>query len=79
VAPTPLHHRSHPLFSFSFLTKQGVVPIVVSWFTSPLMAFLSAALLFGFIKYAILRRTRSFLLGLYITPFLVLLAVTVRV
>lgn len=52
--------------SFPFL--EGVSVIVISWFTSPLLAGLGGATLFLFTRHAVLRRKNSFTLSLWMLP-----------
>ncbi|PSC75765.1 sodium phosphate symporter [Micractinium conductrix] len=52
--------------SFPFL--DGVSVIVISWFTSPLLAGLAGAGLFLFTRHAVLRRKNSYTLSLYMLP-----------
>jgi sodium-dependent phosphate transporter len=47
----------------TFPYSKGLVPVVCSWFVSPLSAGLSAALLFFFNRLVILRRQNSTNMG----------------
>jgi sodium-dependent phosphate transporter len=52
--------------SFPFL--EGVSVIVISWFTSPLLAGIGGAGLFLFTRHAVLRRQNSYKLSLWMLP-----------
>ncbi|GIL86085.1 hypothetical protein Vretimale_13891 [Volvox reticuliferus] len=62
-----------------FPYMRGMVPIVVSWFISPLMSGLATAMLFFIVRTAILRRERSLELAFWALPVLVLLTVFINV
>jgi sodium-dependent phosphate transporter len=51
------------------------VPIIVSWFFSPLLTAFSSAMLFFIIGTLVLRRANSFALSLWLLPFFVILTV----
>lgn len=59
--------------SFPFLS--GVSVIVISWFTSPILAGLGGAILFLFTRHAVLRRQNSYKLSLFMLPLFTLLTV----
>lgn len=58
---------------------KGVVPIIVSWFTSPILAGLIAALLFAFVRKFILRHIYSYERSLAFFPFFVGLTTMVNI
>ncbi|GLI68407.1 hypothetical protein VaNZ11_012794, partial [Volvox africanus] len=62
-----------------FPYMKGMVPIVVSWFVSPLISGLATAFLFFLVRTAILRRERSLDLAFWALPLLVLFTVFVNV
>jgi phosphate/sulfate permease len=51
----------------------GIVPIVVSWFLSPLLAALITLVLFTIIRTAVLRRANSTKIAFWVLPVLILL------
>ncbi|EFJ39951.1 hypothetical protein VOLCADRAFT_70155, partial [Volvox carteri f. nagariensis] len=61
-----------------FPYMRGMVPIVVSWFISPLLSGLAAALLFFIVRTAILRREASLELAFWALPLLVLITVFIN-
>jgi sodium-dependent phosphate transporter len=54
---------------------QGVVPIIVSWFFSPILTAAASALLFFIIRTAVLRRANCFAMSFWLLPFFVMLTV----
>eukprot|EP00198_Chlamydomonas_reinhardtii_P006440 XP_001695776.1 sodium/phosphate symporter [Chlamydomonas reinhardtii] len=65
-----------PTDRFPFMS--GMVPIVLSWFTSPLLCGLATAALFVVLRSAVLRRENSLQLTYVLLPILVLLTVFVN-
>jgi phosphate/sulfate permease len=51
----------------------GIVPIVISWFLSPLMAALITLVLFLVVRTLVLRRANSTKIAFYVLPVLILL------
>ncbi|GIL67093.1 hypothetical protein Vafri_20536 [Volvox africanus] len=62
----------------SFPYMNGLVPIVLAWFTSPLISGLAAAFLFLLVRSAILRRAMSLELAIWSLPVLVLFTVFIN-
>jgi sodium-dependent phosphate transporter len=62
-----------------FPPVKGVVPIVLSWFVSPVLAALASAAIFGACRVLVLRRQRAFALSFALLPLLVLLTVFINV
>jgi cation transport ATPase len=52
----------------SFPPVKGVLPIVLSWFISPLLAAAAAALIFFACRTAVLRRPNSYNMSFYVLP-----------
>lgn len=50
---------------------QGMVPIILSWFVSPILAFIATSILFVGVRTMVLRRKNSFNLGCIALAFLV--------
>lgn len=63
----------------SFPPYKGVVPIVLSWFISPVLTGMASALIFGLSRTLILRRTNSYKLSFYTIPVLVALTTWINV
>ncbi|KAI7842860.1 hypothetical protein COHA_003478 [Chlorella ohadii] len=59
----------------SFPYLEGVSVIVISWFTSPLLAGIGGAILFLFTRHAVLRRKNSYVLSLWMLPLFTFLTV----
>ncbi|PRW33685.1 2,3-bisphosphoglycerate-independent phosphoglycerate mutase isoform B [Chlorella sorokiniana] len=59
----------------SFPYLEGVSVIVISWFTSPLLAGICGAILFLFTRHAVLRRKNSYVLSLWMLPLFTFLTV----
>jgi sodium-dependent phosphate transporter len=55
----------------------GVSVIVISWFTSPLLSAIGAAMLFLFTRHAVLRRQNSYKKSLYMLPLFTFITVYV--
>lgn len=53
-----------------FPYMEGVVPIVISWFLSPLMAGVFAATMYYIVRTCILRRRQSLKLAYFLVPFI---------
>ena len=64
-----------PAGSTTFPPYTGLVPIIASWFISPILTGLCAAILFMIIKYAVLKRKNSYQLSFFLLPFFVTLTV----
>lgn len=62
----------------AFPPYKGVLPIVLSWFISPLLTGAAAASLFFILRWLVLRRKNSYLLSLFVLPPLVTLTVFVN-
>ncbi len=56
---------------WSLGNMQGMVPIILSWFVSPILAFIATSILFLGVRTLVLRRKNSFNLGCIALPFLV--------
>ncbi|EFJ45522.1 hypothetical protein VOLCADRAFT_105976 [Volvox carteri f. nagariensis] len=56
----------------------GLVPIILAWFTSPLMSGLASVVLFVIVRAAVLRRVRSLELAIWSLPVLVLVTVFIN-
>ncbi|GLC54682.1 hypothetical protein PLESTB_000895000 [Pleodorina starrii] len=56
----------------------GLMPIILAWFTSPLMSGLASVVLFVIVRSAILRRARSLDLAIWCLPVLVLFTVFIN-
>jgi sodium-dependent phosphate transporter len=54
------------------LPAAGIVPIIVSWFTSPLLAALITLVLFLIIRTLVLRRKASTAIAFWVLPVLML-------
>ncbi|GLC40487.1 hypothetical protein PLESTM_001079900 [Pleodorina starrii] len=65
--------------SEEFPYMKGMVPIVVSWFVSPLVSGLATALMFFIVRTAILRRERSLELTFWALPVIVMFTVFINV
>lgn len=63
----------------SFPPYKGVVPIVLSWFISPILTAIAAALIFGLTRSIVLRRTNSYQLSYYTVPFIVMLTTWINI
>lgn len=63
----------------SFPPYKGVVPIVLSWFISPILTGLAAAFIFGMIRTIVLRRTNSYQISFYTIPFIVMLTTWINI
>lgn len=63
----------------SFPPVKGVVPIVLSWFISPILTGMASALIFGLSRTLILRRPNSYQLSFYTIPVLVMLTTWINV
>lgn len=50
---------------------KGMVPVLLSWFVSPILAFIATSILFLGVRTLVLRRKNSFNLGCIALPFLV--------
>ncbi|KAG1662841.1 hypothetical protein FOA52_010632 [Chlamydomonas sp. UWO 241] len=68
---------SEPISSFPY--SQGFVPIVISWFSSPVISCIVAAANFLFNRRMVLRRDNSTKLAFMVLPFLVTLTVFINV
>ncbi|KAG2427857.1 hypothetical protein HXX76_012177 [Chlamydomonas incerta] len=56
----------------SFPYMGGLVPIILAWFTSPLLSGLATAFMFFTVRIAILRRSNSLMMAFWSLPILVL-------
>ena len=54
-----------------YVAMQGIVPVLLSWFVSPILAFIATSILFLGVRTLVLRRKNSFNLGCIALPFLV--------
>jgi solute carrier family 20 (sodium-dependent phosphate transporter) len=66
----PKHQPHHARAS-----SQGVVPIIVSWFFSPVFTAIASALLFFIIRTAVLRRKNAYQMSFWLLPIFVMLTV----
>lgn len=57
----------------SFPPYKGVLPIVLSWFFSPILTGIASALIFGLTRVLVLRRKNSYILSFWVLPFAVML------
>jgi sodium-dependent phosphate transporter len=60
-----------PIKDFPFVA--GIVPVVISWFLSPLLAGLITLVLFVLIRSIVLRRANSTKIAFWVLPFLMVL------
>ncbi|KXZ44981.1 hypothetical protein GPECTOR_60g759 [Gonium pectorale] len=63
----------------SFPPVKGVVPIVITWFLSPLFTGVAAAAIFLAVRTAVLRRRHSFELSFWVLPVLVLITTFINI
>ena len=63
----------------SFPPVKGVIPIVISWFISPILTGMASALIFLLSRTLVLRRQNSYQLSFYTIPFLVLLTTWINI
>ena len=63
----------------SFPPYKGVVPIILSWFVSPILTGLASALLFTTTRALVLRRPNSYKLSYFVLPPMVLLTTWINV
>lgn len=63
----------------SFPPYKGVVPIVLSWFVSPVLSGIASATIFGLTRTLILRRRNSYQLSFYAIPIMVMLTTWINV
>jgi sodium-dependent phosphate transporter len=56
---------------------RGIVPIVISWFLSPLLAALITLVFFLIIRTAVLRRQNSTKIAFWVLPFLIFFTIFV--
>ena len=56
---------------YYLLNMQGMVPVILSWFVAPILAFIATSILFLGVRTLVLRRKNSFNLGCIALPFLV--------
>ena len=61
-----------------FPPVKGVVPIVLSWFISPVLTGLSSAFIFNLCRFLVLRRRNAFRCSFYVLPLLVMLTVWIN-
>jgi sodium-dependent phosphate transporter len=61
-----------------FPPVKGVVPIVLSWFVSPVLTGLVSALIFNICRTLVLRRRNAFRMSFYVLPPLVMLTVWIN-
>lgn len=47
---------------------QGVVPIILSWFFSPILTGAAAATIFGIVRTVVLRRQNAYSLAFWVLP-----------
>mmetsp|Transcript_37091 Transcript_37091/g.82502 ORF Transcript_37091/g.82502 Transcript_37091/m.82502 type:complete len:676 (-) Transcript_37091:1157-3184(-) len=57
----------------SFPPFKGVVPIVLAWFVSPILTGLASAIIFGTLRFLVLRRQNAYALSFWVLPFFVVL------
>ncbi|GIL62135.1 hypothetical protein Vafri_16409 [Volvox africanus] len=62
-----------------FPYSKGLVPVVCSWFVSPIMSGIAAAVIFAFNRHVILRRANSTTWAIYMYPILVGVTVYINV
>ena len=61
-----------------FPPVRGVVPVVLSWFVSPVLTGLASALIFNLCRTLVLRRRNAFRMSFYVLPPLVMLTVWIN-
>lgn len=61
----------HTVLLLIYADLQGIVPVILSWFVSPILAFIATSILFLGVRTLVLRRKNSFNLGCIALPFLV--------
>ncbi|GBF87500.1 sodium phosphate symporter [Raphidocelis subcapitata] len=63
----------------SFPPYKGVVPIIMSWFFSPVLTAASSALIFSVLRSAVLRRNNAYNLAFYVLPIAVFITTFINV
>lgn len=63
----------------SFPPVRGVVPIVLSWFISPLLTGLASAAIFGTLRTLVLRRKNAYALSFWVLPIAVLITTWINI
>jgi sodium-dependent phosphate transporter len=63
----------------SFPPYKGVVPIILSWFFSPILTGLAACTIFSIVRVAVLRRKNSFNLAFWVLPIAVFVTTYINV
>jgi len=63
----------------SFPPYKGIVPIVLSWFISPILTGLSSSAIFMTMRHLVLRRNNAYQLSYYVLPIFVLITTWVNV
>lgn len=66
-----VQHGMHAVLLLICVDLQGMVPVILSWFVSPILAFIATSILFLGVRTLVLRRKNSFNLGCIALPFLV--------
>jgi phosphate/sulfate permease len=69
----PLPYSPAALLFVPATAVGGIVPIIISWFLSPLMAALITLVLFLIVRTLVLRRANSTKIAFYVLPVLILL------
>ncbi|KAG2490083.1 hypothetical protein HYH03_011389 [Edaphochlamys debaryana] len=63
----------------SFPPYKGVVPIILSWFVSPVLTGCASAIIFLIVRTLVLRRERSYQLSFWVLPIMVLLTTWINI
>lgn len=65
--------------SGSFPPYKGVVSIVLAWFVAPILTGLASAIIFGTVRFLVLRRKNAYQLAFWCLPPMVLLTVFINI
>lgn len=68
--------RYEPKADFPYVN--GIVPIVISWFLSPIAAAIVCLVIFLLVRTAVLRRSNSTKLAFYVLPLLIIITIWVN-
>lgn len=63
----------------AFPPYKGVVPIILSWFFSPVLTGLASAIIFVTVRTLVLRREKSYQLSFWVLPFMVLFTTWINI
>lgn len=65
--------------SGSFPPYKGVVSIVLAWFVAPVLTGLASAIIFGIVRFLVLRRKNAYQLSFWVLPPMVLVTVFINI